>query len=109
MVLKIRPFAKIKEKQKEISADMKAQTALREDIIHKSVPTDWKSGPKILTLTPDTTETFTSTTTTKPYLYDGLVSDIRPGDIVTQKEVYESGAVIITTAVVDTIGTANYN
>ena len=105
MVLQIRPFAKIKEKQKEISADMDAQTALREDIIHKSVPTDWKSGPKILTLTPDTTETFTSTTTTKPYLYDGLVSDIRPGDIVTQKEVYESGAVIITTAVVDTIGT----
>jgi len=107
MVLKIRPFAKIKEKQKEISADMKAQTALREDIIHKSDPTDWKSGPKILTLTPDTTEAFTSTTTTKPYLYDGLVSDIRPGDIVTQKEVIQqaTGGVIITTAVVDTIGT----
>ena len=101
MVLKIRPFAKIKEKQKEISADMKAQTALKEDIIHKSVPKTWAS--PILTLNDDssttsTTPTPTSTVTTKPYLYDGLVSDIRPGDIVTQK-------VSNVTAVVDTIDT----
>jgi energy-coupling factor transporter transmembrane protein EcfT len=100
MVLKIRPFAKIKEKQKEISADMKAQTALKEDIIHKSVPKTWAS--PILTLNDDSsttsTPTPTSTVTTKPYLYDGLVSDIRPGDIVTQK-------VSNVTAVVDTIDT----
>ena len=101
MVLQIRPFAKIKEKQKEISADMDAQTALREDIIHKSVPTGWAS--PILTLNDDSSTTSTipiptSTVTTKPYLYDGLVSDIRPGDIVTQK-------VSNVTAVVDTIDT----
>ena len=106
MVLKIRPFAKIKEKQKEISADMKAQTALKEDIIHKSVPTGWAS--PILTLNDDSsttsTPTPTSTVTTKPYLYDGLVSDIRPGDIVTQKQTVSTVTVTVT-AVVDTIGT----
>ena len=106
-VLKIRPFAKIKEKQKEISADMDAQTALREDIIHKSVPTGWAS--PILTLNDDSSTTSTipiptSTVTTKPYLYDGLVSDIRPGDIVTQKQTVSTVTVTVT-AVVDTIGT----
>ena len=106
-VLKIRPFAKIKNKQKEISADMKAQTKAKEDIIHKSVPKEWNS--PILTLKDDsstisttsTTPVPTSTVTTQPYLYDGLVSDIRPGDIVTQKQ----SATTVITAVVDSIGT----
>lgn len=106
-VLKIRPFAKIKEQQKKISADMKAQTKAKEDIIHKSVPKTWVSQSRKLTLKDDTSTTSTtpvptSTVTTQPYLYDGLVSDIRPGDIVTQKK---SDATTVTTAVVDKIGT----
>ena len=108
-VLKIRPFAKIKEQQKKISADMKAQTKAKEDIIHKSVPKTWASQSRKLTLKDDTstisttstTPVPTSTVTTQPYLYDGLVSDIRPGDIVTQKQ----SATTVITAVVDKIGT----
>ena len=109
-VLKIRPFAKIKEQQKKISADMKAQTKAKEDIIHKSVPKTWVSQSRKLTLKDDTSTTSTtpvptSTVTTQPYLYDGLVSDIRPGDIVTQKKQDATTVTTTVTAVVDKIGT----